>query len=27
MQKFGKSPKVFKLGITIYHYVVYENIC
>ena len=27
MQKFGKSPKVFKLGITICHYMVYENIC
>ncbi len=27
MQKFGKFPKVFKLGITICHYMVYENIC
>src|SRR6266404_1955050 len=27
MRKFAKSPRVFKLGITICDYVVYENIC
>ena len=27
MRKFGKSPKVFKLGITVCYYMVYENIC
>lgn len=26
-RKFDKSATVFKLGIAIYHYVVYENIC
>jgi len=27
MRKFAKSSRVFKLGITICGYLVYENIC